>query len=242
MRGSAERRPRRSAPPAAPRARSPATARTSPSRSSGSTSRSSCSSSRRAASSTERAAGSTRRASSSRPQSTRRARSSASPRASGGGSLTAAFLHYGLIHLGMNMLVLWFIGPPLEEYFGHCAVPARLRRFRARGLGRRADLVSERAHRGGVGRDLGDHGRRARPRSAQDLGLRRSGDGTRRSSTSRSRSSSPGSRSAATSAGSSAAGCAPWRSRASGAHPRSRRSRWPQWASRASRSLSPQVA
>ncbi len=33
--------------------------------------------------------------------------------------LTASFLHYGLIHLGMNMLVLWFIGPPLEEYFGH---------------------------------------------------------------------------------------------------------------------------
>ena len=32
---------------------------------------------------------------------------------------TAMFLHYGLIHLGMNMLVLWFIGPPLEEYFGH---------------------------------------------------------------------------------------------------------------------------
>jgi membrane associated rhomboid family serine protease len=33
--------------------------------------------------------------------------------------LTASFLHYGLIHLGMNMLVLWFIGPPLEAYFGH---------------------------------------------------------------------------------------------------------------------------
>jgi membrane associated rhomboid family serine protease len=33
--------------------------------------------------------------------------------------ITAAFLHYGLIHLGMNMLVLWIIGPPLEEYFGH---------------------------------------------------------------------------------------------------------------------------
>ena len=33
--------------------------------------------------------------------------------------LTATFLHYGLIHLGMNMLVLWFIGPALEEYFGH---------------------------------------------------------------------------------------------------------------------------
>jgi membrane associated rhomboid family serine protease len=33
--------------------------------------------------------------------------------------LTATFLHYGIIHLGLNMLVLWFIGPPLEEYFGH---------------------------------------------------------------------------------------------------------------------------
>jgi membrane associated rhomboid family serine protease len=33
--------------------------------------------------------------------------------------VTAMFLHYGLIHLGMNMLVLWLIGPPLEDYFGH---------------------------------------------------------------------------------------------------------------------------
>lgn len=33
--------------------------------------------------------------------------------------ITAAFLHYGMLHLGMNMLVLWIIGPPLEEYFGH---------------------------------------------------------------------------------------------------------------------------
>ncbi len=33
--------------------------------------------------------------------------------------VTAAFLHYGPLHLGMNMLVLWIIGPPLEEYFGH---------------------------------------------------------------------------------------------------------------------------
>ena len=32
---------------------------------------------------------------------------------------TAMFLHYGPLHLGMNILVLWFIGPPLEEYFGH---------------------------------------------------------------------------------------------------------------------------
>jgi membrane associated rhomboid family serine protease len=33
--------------------------------------------------------------------------------------VTAAFLHYGIFHLGVNMLVLWIIGPPLEEYFGH---------------------------------------------------------------------------------------------------------------------------
>ena len=33
--------------------------------------------------------------------------------------ITATFLHYGILHLGLNMLVLWFIGPPLEEYFGH---------------------------------------------------------------------------------------------------------------------------
>lgn len=32
--------------------------------------------------------------------------------------LTAAFMHYGPIHLGMNMLVLWFIGAPLEERMG----------------------------------------------------------------------------------------------------------------------------
>ena len=33
--------------------------------------------------------------------------------------ISAAFLHYGPLHLGMNMLVLWFIGPALEEYLGH---------------------------------------------------------------------------------------------------------------------------
>jgi membrane associated rhomboid family serine protease len=32
--------------------------------------------------------------------------------------ITAAFLHYGPLHLGMNMLVLWIIGPALEEYLG----------------------------------------------------------------------------------------------------------------------------
>lgn len=33
--------------------------------------------------------------------------------------VTATFLHGSLIHLGLNMLVLWLIGPPVEEYFGH---------------------------------------------------------------------------------------------------------------------------
>lgn len=32
--------------------------------------------------------------------------------------LTAAFLHYGPIHLGMNMLALWWIGRPLEAWLG----------------------------------------------------------------------------------------------------------------------------
>jgi membrane associated rhomboid family serine protease len=33
--------------------------------------------------------------------------------------ITATFLHGNIIHLGLNMLVLWVIGPPLEAYFGH---------------------------------------------------------------------------------------------------------------------------
>ena len=32
--------------------------------------------------------------------------------------LTAAFLHDGPIHLGLNMLALWWIGRPLEDYLG----------------------------------------------------------------------------------------------------------------------------
>jgi membrane associated rhomboid family serine protease len=32
--------------------------------------------------------------------------------------LTAAFLHYGPIHLAMNMLALWWIGRPLEDWLG----------------------------------------------------------------------------------------------------------------------------
>jgi membrane associated rhomboid family serine protease len=33
--------------------------------------------------------------------------------------LTGAFLHGGLLHIGFNMLVLWFVGPQLEALFGH---------------------------------------------------------------------------------------------------------------------------
>jgi membrane associated rhomboid family serine protease len=32
--------------------------------------------------------------------------------------ITAAFLHYGPIHLGLNMLALWWIGRPLESWLG----------------------------------------------------------------------------------------------------------------------------
>jgi membrane associated rhomboid family serine protease len=32
--------------------------------------------------------------------------------------LTAAFLHYGPIHLAMNMLAVWWIGRPLEDWLG----------------------------------------------------------------------------------------------------------------------------
>ncbi len=32
--------------------------------------------------------------------------------------LSAAFLHYGPIHLGMNMLAVWWIGRPLEDWLG----------------------------------------------------------------------------------------------------------------------------
>ena len=37
--------------------------------------------------------------------------------------LTAAFLHYGPIHLGMNMLAVWWIGRPLEDALGPARYP-----------------------------------------------------------------------------------------------------------------------
>ena len=125
------------------------------------------------------------------------------PTASGGGLITAPFLHYGLLHLGMNMLVLWFIGPVARATFGTDAI---LLVYFVSGLAGSAGALlwsPERPHRRRLGRDLRDHGR-ARSSS------RRAGSGSsadRRwgssSSTSPSRSPSRGSRSAATSAGSS---------------------------------------
>jgi membrane associated rhomboid family serine protease len=32
--------------------------------------------------------------------------------------ITAAFLHYGPLHLALNMLVLWFVGGPIEQAIG----------------------------------------------------------------------------------------------------------------------------
>ena len=32
--------------------------------------------------------------------------------------LSAAFLHYGPVHLGLNMLAIWWIGRPLEDWLG----------------------------------------------------------------------------------------------------------------------------
>ncbi|HVM58106.1 MAG TPA: rhomboid family intramembrane serine protease [Gaiellaceae bacterium] len=32
--------------------------------------------------------------------------------------ITAAFLHEGILHIGFNMLALWFVGAPVEEYLG----------------------------------------------------------------------------------------------------------------------------
>ena len=32
--------------------------------------------------------------------------------------LTSAFTHISILHIGMNMLALWFLGPPLEQVLG----------------------------------------------------------------------------------------------------------------------------
>ncbi len=33
--------------------------------------------------------------------------------------VTSMFLHYGLLHIGFNMLVLWMLGPQIESVIGH---------------------------------------------------------------------------------------------------------------------------
>ena len=33
--------------------------------------------------------------------------------------ITAGFMHYGILHIGMNMLVLWLVGAQLERVLGH---------------------------------------------------------------------------------------------------------------------------
>ncbi|WP_155286724.1 rhomboid family intramembrane serine protease [Lacticaseibacillus zhaodongensis] len=33
--------------------------------------------------------------------------------------ITATFLHIGIMHIAMNMLTLWFLGPLTEQLFGH---------------------------------------------------------------------------------------------------------------------------
>ena len=94
--------------------------------------------------------------------------------------VTSAFLHGNILHLGMNMLVLWLIGPPLEDYLGHGRYALLYLVSGLAGAAGRARLVTALAGCGCVGRHLGDHGRRVDPRVAQDLRVRRTGDGPRR--------------------------------------------------------------
>src|SRR6185436_1216842 len=76
--------------------------------------------------------------------------------------ITAAFLHASLIHLAMNMLILWIVGAPVEQAI-------------ARGLGRSAPLEPERNHRRRLRCDLRNPRCRPRPRGAAQLRARRAG-------------------------------------------------------------------
>ena len=78
--------------------------------------------------------------------------------------LTSAFMHFGPIHLGMNMLVLWFVGAPLEERMGRGRFlllylgrawperPARSTRYALRTHGRRFGRHLRPLRRGGRAR------------------------------------------------------------------------------------------
>ena len=119
-----------------------------------------------------------------------------------------------LIHLGLNMLVLWFIGPPLEEYFGHWRYLLVYLVSGLAGSAGAAHLVAETPTVGASGAICGIMGAALvlEARAIWVFGGRRWGSW---SSTSLITFLIPGSRSAATSAGSSAAASARSRSRAS---------------------------
>ena len=82
--------------------------------------------------------------------------------------ITAAFLHYGPIHLGMNMLALWWIGRPLEDY---ARADPYLLVYLVSGLAGSAGAAPDptAVTVGASGRDLRDPGRRDRARAPADL-------------------------------------------------------------------------
>ena len=87
--------------------------------------------------------------------------------------ITAAFLHYGPFHLILNMLGLYWFGSLLEQRIGSGRF---LLIYLVSGLAGSAGalLLAPRAPTvGRVGRDLRDSRRRARPRAAARLRLRR---------------------------------------------------------------------
>ena len=86
--------------------------------------------------------------------------------------LTAAFLHYGPIHLGINMLALWWLGGPVRGPSGTGAFSS-LHRLGARGLSRRARRDAQRHHRGCLRRNLRHARRRPDTRVQGDRATRR---------------------------------------------------------------------
>ena len=67
--------------------------------------------------------------------------------------ITAAFLHAGLLHIGFNMLALWWVGGPLEQAMGPGA-SSPLPRVGPGRVGGSADLEPERGHGRRLRRDL----------------------------------------------------------------------------------------
>ena len=86
--------------------------------------------------------------------------------------ITSGFLHAGLLHIGFNMYILYWLGTMLEPALGHVALRRALLRLAARRLVRRAALLARRAHGRRVGRGVRADGRgvrdAARPRDRPD--------------------------------------------------------------------------